>query len=383
MTKRILNLIYNIHFVIFLAFMGSLLMLLRMIICDEINLNCNSIATDYILYTATSVVMGIAFLVAAFLRKTKVLYADILKESVLYNISLLGSICGILVAIIYTIYLYFSEADQLQILNSNFGLIGMFFIISYLLMERKLLNAGQFTTYYWIISIFIILSVGGVLGAVHRYAPLSAIRTLQKDKNIRDTVMKIVKNIRTGATVPTDLTNILKTISKSDNQAKKNIAIGNIKYKKINDEKFSLSWKLYTNFNLAKNSKRLNREYGYIINSLKNSHQKRLEEFHLDPAKDQNKTLPEVKISEKTTEQSSAIPAKSETTEKTAEQSSATPAKSETTEKTAEQSSATPAKSETTEKTAEQSPVTPAKSEATEKTAEQSSATPAESKTQG
>ncbi|MDR3179859.1 MAG: hypothetical protein LBT70_03080 [Holosporaceae bacterium] len=302
MIKKFLNLIYNIHFVIFLAFTGSSLLLLRLIVCDEIGLHCNYPVTDYILYTVISVVTGIAFLIATFLRKKKALYADILEESVLYNISLLTSIAGVLAAVIYAIYLYFSEADKLQILNSSFGLIGMLSITSYLLMERKLLKAGRFVSYYLIIFMAVNLSVGGILGVVHKYAPLNVIKTLQKDKNIRNTVLKIVQNIQAKAAIPTDIPDILAAISKTDNQIKENISSGDIKYQKISDKKFSLSWKLYTDVNLAKNSKKLLQEYGYIINSPQDTSGRCLEEFSLDPAENQNKTHPEAEISEQSLE---------------------------------------------------------------------------------
>ncbi|MDR2681461.1 MAG: hypothetical protein LBB29_00200, partial [Holosporaceae bacterium] len=132
MIKRFLELIYNIHFIIYLGLMVSLLLLLYMITCDVFGLHCEYMTTDYVLFGVTATVLGIAFLIAIFLRRKKAMYSDILEESLLYNGCLSGNIVSALFMIIRMIYLYFSGADKLEILGSVLCLCGLFFSALYL-----------------------------------------------------------------------------------------------------------------------------------------------------------------------------------------------------------------------------------------------------------
>jgi heme exporter protein D len=260
--------------------MVMLTILLNVIADDWFNIYDKSSITEYLSYACSITVLGIAFLAAASLRKEKALYIDIREESSLYNCAVFVAVMTSLIALIFVVNQYICEKDEVR--NIAQDLIFLFTGVTsifYLIMERKLLKEGRLVPYYSIVLAIVVPSIicSWVTCSVH--TPIALIRKLQKDKKIFSTVNSIRSNIfgyaKTTAenadaqTTPENIDAIIQDMSDID---KANIIQGDIKYTKIDNQKFSLSWKVESDPESLKHKKKLAHEYQKESTSIFNNY---------------------------------------------------------------------------------------------------------------
>jgi hypothetical protein len=216
--------------------------------------------TEYLSLTSSITVMGIAFLIATFFRKEKALYADIREESALYNCTMFVAVMTMITTTTFMVAQYLcSKNDSQTLANLTILLFVELTSIFYLVMERKLLKEGRFSPYYSMVIALVVSSIICSIAACCVYTPIGLVRKIQKDEKIAQTVRTLSREIlNSSKTIPENIDTIIQKMSSVDQT---NISEGDIKYTRINDKKFSLSWNVQSNPESLKNKKRLAKKY--------------------------------------------------------------------------------------------------------------------------
>jgi hypothetical protein len=221
---------------------------------------------EYMLSTAEIIVLGIAFLIATFFRREKALYSDIKDESALYNCAMFIGVTYLLVTLIYTVYQYLcGSIDRQMIISISIYLFVELLAIFYLIVERKLLKKGRFIPYYSMVVAVTVPIISCSMVACSVYTPISLIRALKKSNNIYDTVNNIANKAMSDATTaPANIDSLIQEMNDND---RINVSEGDIKYTKIDEKKFSLSWKVELDPESLKDKRRLEKHYDGIFHN--------------------------------------------------------------------------------------------------------------------
>jgi hypothetical protein len=143
-------------------------------------------------------------------------------------------------------------------------LINIFSIIAYIAwiyLERSELRAKNKKLYYSIISAALtaVISIGGYIS--NSRMPIKVIRSLHRDSQMQTEVRSLQAMLSNFDVVYKDTEEVIKNVGAFQSNLLKS---GVIKYKKITDKEFSLSWNLETDFESIKENSRLRKASYYL-----------------------------------------------------------------------------------------------------------------------
>jgi hypothetical protein len=138
-------------------------------------------------------------------------------------------------------------------------LINIFSIIVYIAwchFEKSKLREEHKRLYYLIAFAILIafISIGGYLSNL--YMPIGVIRTLKEDSKVQTEIYNLQDVLTNTNVIYKDTEEVINNVSAHQSALLKS---GVIKYKKITDTEFILSWNLITDLESAKKNKRLQR----------------------------------------------------------------------------------------------------------------------------
>jgi hypothetical protein len=136
----------------------------------------------------------------------------------------------------------------------------------YLFLERKLLKQGLFIPYYSFVGSIVLTAITCSLTAYFVYTPPGLVKLLEKDKRTFESIIEVSHAISEKKRPPLENSEDIKAIIQKQNVTiRQNIQNAEMKYMKLGDGKFSLSWKTNVDLDYLKKKKRLYRMYGYIF----------------------------------------------------------------------------------------------------------------------
>ncbi|MDR2075071.1 MAG: hypothetical protein LBP31_02505 [Holosporales bacterium] len=143
------------------------------------------------------------------------------------------------------------QGDKYVLLINIFGIIAY---IAWLYFERSELRAKNKKLYYLIISAILaaVISTGGYLSNSHM--PIKIIRSLRRDAKIQTEVHNLQAILSNSNVIYKDTEEVMKNVGAAQSDPLKS---GMIKYKKVTDKEFSLSWNLETDFESISENSRL------------------------------------------------------------------------------------------------------------------------------
>ncbi|MDR1488186.1 MAG: hypothetical protein LBI26_00330 [Holosporales bacterium] len=146
-------------------------------------------------------------------------------------------------------------------------LISIFSIIAYIAwcyLERSEQRKKNKKLYYSIVStvLFSFVSIGGYLSNL--YMPIKSVRTLREDSKTQEEVNNLESILTNTKKVYKDTEEVMKNVGTYQQEALKS---GLVRYQKVTDNEFSLSWNLKTDFENIKNSKQFKKMFSEFYSS--------------------------------------------------------------------------------------------------------------------
>jgi hypothetical protein len=146
-------------------------------------------------------------------------------------------------------------------------LISIFSVIAYIAwyyFEKGRQREENKKLYYSIVFTVLIafISVGGYLSNL--YMPIKSVRTLREDSKTQREVNRLEGILVNTKKVYKDTEETMKNVGTSQQEALKS---GLVKYQKVTDSEFSLSWNLKTDFESIKHNKRFKKIFSEFYSS--------------------------------------------------------------------------------------------------------------------